>query len=190
MDSPLEVTEMMIVRQRPLATTHRNIATIAVMTAGRRSREWVRRTEVRRDLEVELRELLERRDFSRAATLLIRGYGPELLGYLIAIMRNPDWAREVFAQFCEDAWRGLETFRRECSVRTWCYVLAWNAGRRFERDAYRQRVRRLETTEISALIQEVSSGVIDIDRSRAARLRESLSPFDQTLLILRVDREL
>jgi RNA polymerase sigma-70 factor (ECF subfamily) len=121
---------------------------------------------------------------------VIRDYGPELLGYLTAIMRNDDWARDVFAQFCENMWRGLPAFRRECSVRTWCYVLAWNAGRRFDRDEYRRRVRRLETSEVGKLAQQVTSMSLRVDRGVAERLRASLDPYEQTLLILRVDRGL
>src|SRR6185503_1792953 len=98
-------------------------------------------------VEARLQELLDASAFEAAATLVIRTYGPELLGYLTAIMRNDDSGREVFAQFCENMWRALPAFRRECSVRTWCYVLAWNAGRRFDRDAFRRNVRRLETSE-------------------------------------------
>jgi RNA polymerase sigma-70 factor (ECF subfamily) len=164
------------------------------MSGGRRTPSWTRKREAKPpstpNLEAELAELLDRGDLARAATILVRGYGPELLGYLIAILRNLDWARDVFAQFCEDAWRGLPTFRRECSVRTWCYVLAWNASRRFDRDAFRRNVRRLATSEISEVVAEVTSGTIHVERGRAARLREQLSPYDQTLLILRVDREL
>ena len=164
------------------------------MAGGRRTRAWARRAESRSrptaELEAELATLLDAGELARAATVVIRGYGPELLGYLLVIMRNPDWARDVFAQFGEDLWRGLPAFRRDCSVRTWCYVLTWRAARRFDQEAYRRRVRRLATSELEAVVQEVTSAVIDVDRSRAATLREQLSELDQTLLILRVDREL
>jgi hypothetical protein len=77
-----------------------------------------RRTDATAVVEARLRELLDRGTYDAAATAVIRDYGPELLGYLTAIMRNDDWARDVFAQFCENMWRGLPAFRRECSVRT------------------------------------------------------------------------
>jgi RNA polymerase sigma-70 factor, ECF subfamily len=141
-------------------------------------------------VEAKLDKLLDAGAYDDAATTVIREYGPELLGYLSAIMRNEDWGRDVFAQFCENMWRGLRAFRRESSVRTWCYVLAWNAGRRFDRDEYRRRVRRLETTEAWKLAQQVTSISERADRSVAAQLRESLEPFERTLLILRVDRGL
>lgn len=162
------------------------------MTGGRRTRGSTRRIEkpTTTNLEAELAALLDRNELARAATTMIRGYGSELLGYLVAILRNPDWARDVFSQFCEDAWRGLPAFRRECSVRTWCYVLAWNAARRFDKEAYRRRVRHFQTGELSDIVQQVTSGTVAVDRSRAARLRQQLSELDQTLLILRIDREL
>jgi RNA polymerase sigma-70 factor (ECF subfamily) len=156
----------------------------------RRPRSPTQRPRPTAELEAELATLLDAGELARAATALIRGYGPELLGYLIALLRNQDWARDVFAQFCEDAWRGLPAFRRECSVRTWCYVLAWNAARRFDKEAYRQRVRRIHTHELDDVVQVVTSNAIEVDRSRAARLRAQLSEIDQTLLILRIDREL
>jgi RNA polymerase sigma-70 factor, ECF subfamily len=162
------------------------------MIERRRHRGWARSAEpaIQTSLEAELSDLLDRGELASAATKLIRGYGSELLGYLTAILRDPDYARDVFSQLCEDVWRGLPGFRGESSVRTWCYVLAWHACIRFGQDAYRKRVRRLETSEVEHLVREITSAPLRMERDRVARLREQLSPYDQTLLILRVDREL
>jgi RNA polymerase sigma-70 factor (ECF subfamily) len=147
-------------------------------------------------VEVEARclEALDRGDQAGAATLLVRGYGPQLLGYLCSVLRSEADAGEVFSMFSEDLWRGLPGFRRECPVRVWCYRLAWHAAARFLRDPYRGRGQRLETTELSRLVAEVRSSVfLGRDQARQAtldRLRQALSPDERALLVLRLDRDL
>jgi RNA polymerase sigma-70 factor (ECF subfamily) len=146
------------------------------------------------DAEARCLEALDRGDHAGAATLLVREYGPQLLGYLCSVLRSEADAGEVFSMFSEDLWRGLPGFRRECPARVWCYRLAWHAAARFLRDPYRGRGRRLETTELSRLVEEVRSSVfLGRDQARQAtldRLREGLSPDERALLVLRVDRSL
>jgi len=148
------------------------------------------------DGEVEERclEALDRGDQAGAATVVVRGYGPQLLGYLCSVLRSEADASEVFSMFSEDLWRGLAGFRRECPLRVWCYRLAWHAAARFLRDPFRGRGRRLETNELSRLVQEVrSSAFLGRDLARQAtldRLRAGLSPDERTLLVLRLDRGL
>lgn len=145
-------------------------------------------------IEAQIGAHLDRNDLREAATVAVKGYGPQILGYLIAVMRNEEAAYEVFSQFSEDLWRGLASFRRESSLRTWAYKLAWHAAKRYNRDAFRKRARRLETTELSQIAAEVRSSTVNYLRTqvkdRVAALRESLDPAEQTLLILRVDRNL
>lgn len=146
--------------------------------------------------EVEARclEALDRGDQAGAATVVVRGYGPQLLGYLCSVLRSEADAGEVFSMFSEDLWRGLAGFRRECPLRVWCYRLAWHAAARFLRDPYRGRGRRLETNELSHLVEELRSSVfLGRDQARQAtldRLREGLSPDERALLVLRLDRGL
>jgi RNA polymerase sigma-70 factor (ECF subfamily) len=148
------------------------------------------------EAEVEARclEALDRGDHAGAATVVVREYGPQLLGYLCSVLRSDGDAGEVFSMFSEDLWRGLPGFRRECPVRVWCYRLAWHAAARFLRDPYRGRGRRLETTELSRLVDEVRSSVLlGRDQARQAtldRLRAALAPDERTLLVLRLDRGL
>ncbi len=148
------------------------------------------------EAEVEARclEALDRGDHAGAATLVVREYGPQLLGYLCSVLRSEADAGEVFSMFSEDLWKGLPGFRRECPVRVWCYRLAWHAAARFLRDPYRGRGRRLETTELSRIVEEVRSSVfLGRDQARQAtldRLRAALSPDERTLLVLRLDRGL
>jgi RNA polymerase sigma-70 factor (ECF subfamily) len=146
------------------------------------------------ELERRIGEEIDRGAFAEAATAAVRGYGPQILGYLVAVMRDEEAAYDVFSQFSEDLWRGIATFRRESTMRTWAYKLAWNAALRFRRDAYRRRGRRLETTEISKIVDEVRSASRVYQQTavkdRMAEIRERLDPDEQTLLILRVDRGL
>jgi RNA polymerase sigma-70 factor (ECF subfamily) len=146
------------------------------------------------DLEARIDASLSAGDLSAAATEAIRGYGPQILGYLVAVMRDDEAAYDVFSQFSEDLWRGIGTFRRQCSFRTWAYKIAWNAALRFRRDAFRRRVRRLQTTEVSKIIDEVRSASRIYQQTavkdRMSEIRASLDPDEQTLLILRVDRSL
>ncbi len=146
------------------------------------------------DLEVRILSLLDAGDLSGAATEAMRGLGPQVLGYLTAVLRDEDDAHDVFSQFAEDLWRGLPGFRRECAVRTWAFRLAWHAAARYARDPYRKRHRPILTTEASKLAEEVRSTMSTYAPGGRAdklmKLRESLDAEEQTLLILRVDKSM
>ncbi len=143
-------------------------------------------------LDAKVKTLLAEGRQGEAASEALRVLGPQVLGYLSSLLRSEADAQEVFAQFAEDLWRGLPGFRGEASLRGWAYRIAWHAGARFVRDPYRQRGRRLETSEASRLACEVLSSVgADAWRTeRMAQLRNVLTPEERTLLILRVDRGL
>ena len=72
--------------------------------------------------------------------------------------------------------------------------LAWHAWLRNERDAFRRHARPLATEEISRLAAEVRSSTALHLRSEAkdavACLRMQLTPSEQSLLVLRIDRGL
>ncbi len=138
--------------------------------------------------------LLRAGDTRAAAEAVVRDYGPQLLGYLVSVLRNDGDAAEVFSQFTEDLWRGLPGFRGECPLRVWTYRLAWHAAARHLRDPYRARGRRLESTELSRIAEEVRSSVLLGRREARQRgvdkLRARLAPDEQSLLVLRLDRAL
>ena len=146
------------------------------------------------EIEAEIGRLLESNDLPSAASAIVRGYGPAIRAYLAALAREEDRADDAFSQFCEDLWLGLPGFRRDASVRTWVYKLAWHAWLRNEREPYRRRGRQLATEEMSRLAAEVRSTTALHLRSEAkdavARLREQLTPAEQSLLVLRIDRGL
>jgi RNA polymerase sigma-70 factor (ECF subfamily) len=133
-------------------------------------------------------------DLSKAATVAIDVYGSEVLGFLVAMMKEEAIASEVFSQFCEDLWTGLPTFRWECSFRTWAYALARNASRRYLRSPHVRKNTALSSDGLGEIAAKVRTNTASYLRSEiksgVQRLRESLDPEDQMLLILRVDRDL
>jgi RNA polymerase sigma-70 factor (ECF subfamily) len=137
---------------------------------------------------------LAREEWDRAATAAILGYGPHVLGYLIALVHDRELGRELFAETCERLWRGLPSFRRDGSFRGWTYRIAWNVAQDHFRHPERRRLRRLATTEISSVVESVRSAtprhLRSSVKSGVAALRAQLSPEEQTLLTLRLDREL
>jgi RNA polymerase sigma-70 factor (ECF subfamily) len=144
-------------------------------------------------LEERIAAALARRDIEAAATEAVRGYGPQILGYLRTVVRDPEDASEVFSQFAEDLWKGLAGFRGECSLRVWAYKLAWHAASRFGRDPYRRRRERLPSAFVSQLAETLRStpgGAVERRMAEVQRLRRHLSAEEQTLLVLRVDRQL
>jgi RNA polymerase sigma-70 factor (ECF subfamily) len=147
-----------------------------------------------RPIEDQLTALLDADDVRGAATLALKSYGPQIFGYLMAVLRRESAADEAFAEFSEALWTGLGGFRRECSVKTFAYKLAWHAALRILRDPYNRRGRRLESAEALDLVQSIRSQTAMHLRSevkdRMSELRESLSTEEQTLLILRINRQL
>lgn len=150
----------------------------------------------REALEARLAERCKAEDFSGATTLAIRKYGPEILGYLVAVSRNEDTAGEVFAVFSEDLWKGLPKFRWQASFRTWAYTLARNAFYRYLRDPARkrERVALSQAREVNDLVEKVRTTTLVYLRTEVkdsvAQLREKLDEDEQTLLILRIDRKM
>ncbi len=148
-------------------------------------------------VEGELRALRDARAFDAAAALAVRAYGPEILGLLVAVLRDEDDARDAFADFSEDLLRGLPGFDFRCSFRTWAYTLARHAMLRFAEARAKRRKRNLplsQVSEVARLAEKVATTTLPFLRTdvkdRVARLRETLAPADQTLLILRVDRDM
>ena len=154
-------------------------------------------SEQREELEREIRALCERGDLQGAAAAAVRGYGPEIYGFLVAFHRQRDDASEVFAAFTERLWRGLPGFEWQCSFRTWAYAIARNTSLTYRKQA-RRRAELYgplpEGSQLSALEQpprsETASYLKTQRQTRMAALRESLPREDQELLVLRVDRKL
>ena len=153
--------------------------------------------ERRDDVEEEALERLRRSDLAGAATAIVRGYGAEIYGFLVARMRDETAATDAFSMFTEDLWRGLPGFEGRASVRVWAYTLARHAAIRQQAAPHRRRDRNVSLSEVDALSRlaerartETAPWLRTELKSRLARLRDQLSDDDRTLLILRVDRGL
>jgi len=91
-------------------------------------------------------------------------------------------------------WRGLSTFRWQCSLRTWAYVVARNESSRYARGERRRQARRANASRLDDAIAVVRTETRSVLRSgkldKLRALRDELPVDDRMLLILRVDREL
>jgi RNA polymerase sigma-70 factor (ECF subfamily) len=150
----------------------------------------------RAQLEREVRERCDRADHGGAATILLRGYGPEIFGFLKATHRNRAEADEVFALFAEQVWSGLPRFAWESSVRLWAYAVARHVSKTLLRNEARRRRRLVNQTDslFEQVVQNVRTNTLEFLRtekkSRLQALRDSLPEDDRALLVLRVDRRL
>jgi RNA polymerase sigma-70 factor, ECF subfamily len=145
-------------------------------------------------VEKRIHAALEEGDVTTAATVGVREYGPQILGYLAAVLRDRDLAEDAFSTFAEDMWKGLPEFRRGASFRTWAYKLAWHAALRVLRDPNHRRGVTLPTSIASRLAAQVRSETpLHLQtgaKTSIQKLREELQPDEQTMLILRIDRAL
>src|SRR5689334_23110895 len=103
-------------------------------------------------LESEIAAALAAGEHDKAVTAAIRGYGPEVLGFLHAQERDEVRANEAFSQLCEDMWKGIGAFAGRSSFRTWMYTVARAAMNRVRRTTGRRkkRIRAMETWEDAA----------------------------------------
>lgn len=142
-------------------------------------------------LDARVRALLERGETDEAATAALEALGPGLLGFLGSLLDEDD-ARDAFSMFAEDLWRGLPGFRFECSLRAWAYRVARHAAARFRGEAWRRHRDRLPTSMASRLAASIADSAMQPGGRRETlhRLRQKLDVDEQTLLSLRLDREL
>lgn len=146
-------------------------------------------------VETEIAALLDQGAADDALTLAWRTYAPEILGYLAAVLHDEDDARETLARAGERLWKSLDGYRRESTFRAWAYRVAFNEAMMLVRSRGRRRELRLATEE--ALELPVGSGREATPphrqttiKERIAGLRLRLDADEQTLLTLRVDRDL
>jgi RNA polymerase sigma-70 factor (ECF subfamily) len=144
-----------------------------------------------------IREACARGDVRAATAALLESFGPEILGYMQGMHRDPDVADDVFSLFCERVYASIGRFEWRCSARTWAYVLARRAALDYARreDRRAQRVRAFdgdsELSAVAARVRTETSLCLRTDTKRAVReLRERLPEEDRVLLVLRVDRQL
>lgn len=142
------------------------------------------------DVEAELARLRAEGKLDEVTTLAIASYGPDVLGFLAAILRDQVDAGDAFALACENLWRGLPRFEARSTVKTWFYTLARNAALRLRGAAAHNR--HVPLSMVSELVEQVRSRTAlhlrSQVRSKLTEIRDELDEADRALLVLRVDR--
>jgi RNA polymerase sigma-70 factor (ECF subfamily) len=151
----------------------------------------------REAVEHRIRAHCEAGDRERAAILMLESFGGEIFRFVVSRLRDDDAASEVFSQFTEDLWRGLGGFRWQCPLRVWSYKLARHATSRHIAAARKRRAREAPLSDAGSLSQirdkvrtETLVAMRTEAKDRMAELRERLPLDDQSLLMLRVTRNL
>jgi RNA polymerase sigma-70 factor (ECF subfamily) len=143
--------------------------------------------------EQEIRTLVDTGNHRAAAARAVETYGPEVLGFLTALLRDEPSAREVFSQACADLLAGLARFEGRSSIRTWFFAIARNAASRHRRVVRRRREHAplSRVGELAAPVPSVRRPYLRTNvRIWFAGVRSSLSEDDRALLLLRVDGKL
>ncbi len=151
--------------------------------------------EEREASEAAIRAACTDNDYGLATRRTLEHYGPELLGYLVALTHDEDLANDAFSYFSERLWRGLPGFRWESSLRTWVYVIARNSLRAIQRSpAFRHRPDQMSDTIANKLVAKLRSTTALYLKTEVkdglARLRLKLDPLDQDILVLRISRKM
>ena len=161
----------------------------AVIDALSRARRRRRRDE----LESRVREATAAGDPRAAATEAIRGVGPSVLEYLYAVLGDEADVEKAFSRWAEEMWRGMPTRSHEqLSLRAWAFQLARQEAVQLVMQPYR-RSRRLRTTETVAIAADLRARPVPTPEGGwrgLAVLRESLTPEERSLLVLRLDQRL
>ncbi|MCY1076526.1 RNA polymerase sigma factor [Archangium lansingense] len=147
----------------------------------------------RQVLEQRIRECCQRGDIEQAVKMALEGYGPEFLRLLGSILHDRELARDAYGAFSERLLLDLPDFRWECSFRTWAYQVARHIGYRMAASS----AAREEPVSHGALQGEVqpersqtSPWLQTTVKARFRALREQLTPHEQTILMLRLDRRM
>jgi RNA polymerase sigma-70 factor, ECF subfamily len=156
------------------------------------SRHAIIRAVLAEAVEREAKHALAAGDVKAATDVVLRGYGPEILGYFAAVLHDVEAGRELYADWSAQVFCDLGGFRGDASIRTWLYHLAATRLSRHFRDPFRKRKSELASGHEAAHVDRSQTPVYqrtDVkDRFRA--LRAELTPDERALLVLRVDRDL
>jgi RNA polymerase sigma-70 factor, ECF subfamily len=143
------------------------------------------------EFQQSVQRLVDAGDTNGAATQALLALGPEILRFLRSVLRDEEDAADAFSHFAERLWRGLSSFRGQSSLRTWAYRIAHHSALSLRSDAWHRRGQRFATGEASLIAETIrTKTAVRVERQRSAldKLREALSPEDQSLLALRLDR--
>ncbi|MDH5676645.1 MAG: sigma-70 family RNA polymerase sigma factor [Myxococcales bacterium] len=147
--------------------------------------------------EAQIRTACDDGDHARGVTLLLETYAQELLSFLAVRLGDSSHADDAFSMLAEDLWVSLPKFQFRSSVRTWAYTVARHVAARYARTPARKRDKNLTLSKnapLSQLVEQLRTRTevyrrTDV-KSEVRALREKLPADDQTLLVLRVDRQM
>jgi RNA polymerase sigma-70 factor, ECF subfamily len=149
--------------------------------------------EEREMLEQEIQELCRQGDVCGAVERALGGYGPEIMRLMASVLHDYERSRDAFSLFSESLLKGLPGFRWESSFRTWAYRLARNSCYQL----MNAPARKEQPVSMSRLPEEAARARSETRpwqrtsvKERFRTLRESLSPQERMLLMLRVDQRL
>lgn len=143
-----------------------------------------------------IRAACEAGELDTAMTLAFNRYADELFGFLRALTRDWTQADDAFGATCERIWRGLPTFRWDCTFRAWAFHIARNEFLRSTREVGRARrgVPISEIPSVRNIVERVRSSTPMYQREdvkdRFAAVREQLAPDDHMLLGLRIEKQM
>jgi DNA-directed RNA polymerase specialized sigma24 family protein len=113
-------------------------------------------------------------------------HGPELFGFLVAVVDDVEGAAVVYADVSRRVATELETFRWRYPLRTWLYAVA-------RRELRERRLRRRLPPQPPANVDDgrvAASAPCAPSTGAIAAIRRALSEEEREILILRVDRQL
>jgi RNA polymerase sigma-70 factor (ECF subfamily) len=145
-------------------------------------------------LDEAVRATLAAGDVDGAVTKILRGLGPELLGFMVALTRSSGTAGDAFSELSVDIWKGLPKFEWRSTLRTWAYVLARRAVARTLRGGpHAPHIPLSQASVVSKVAVEVrDASLASIERMHDAfaHVRAQLDEDEQVILVLRVDRDM
>src|SRR5689334_1332555 len=99
----------------------------------------------------DVRQLLASGKSRQATDVLLARLSPELRLFLHRLLGDVSLADEAHCATCERLWRGLSTFRWECSLRSWSYIIARREASRCRARHARQRVQQTTLSKADEL---------------------------------------
>ncbi len=146
------------------------------------------------DGDAAVRALCDRGEVAAAARLVIERHGPALVRFTYALIRDPAGAEDAFQLACIDLWRGLDGFKWQSSLLTWALSITRRAAYRVLEDPHRRRTRPLMDEDVRTVAARVRTTTLPHLRTETKeeirKLRNRLTPDEQSLLSLRVDQGL
>lgn len=141
------------------------------------------------DPETQIRILRDRLELSAAESAAIELYGPQVLGFLVTVLRSEGDARAAFSRASVELRACMRGFDESCSVRTRFYALAWMAARGGRRTSMSKNAVGGGGADGDEVPPSRTESLVQLQPVRGpAAIRDALSEADHALLVLRVDR--